>query len=67
MPCSCWYNPPEASLRLIKGCCQQIVDEIKRLEKEGDPNGVSLEKAQELLEHLYYPERCKEKSDNTNL
>ena len=61
MPCMCWYNPPEESKRLIKSLCQQIVDEIKRLEKEGDPVGVSIEEAKKLLEHLYDTSRCEEK------
>lgn len=53
MPCSCWYDPGEEPKRLIKNLCQQIVDEINRLEKIGDPMGVSLKDAQKLLEHLY--------------
>lgn len=53
MPCMCWYDPGEEPKRLIKSHCQQIVDEIKRLEKDGDPIGVSLADAKKLLEHLY--------------
>lgn len=60
MPCTCWYDPGEGPKRLIKSHCQQIVDEIKRLEKEGDPIGVSLKDAQKLLEHLYIG-KCDEK------
>ena len=60
MPCHCWYQPPEESQRLIKDCCQKIVNEIKRLEREGEPIGVSLPDAQKLLEHLYTG-KCDEK------
>ena len=60
MPCMCWYVPPEASKKLIKECCQKIVDEIKRLEKDADPIGVSVRHAQELIAHLYNPESCTE-------
>ncbi len=60
MPCTCWYEPSEESKRLIKAHCQAIVDEVTRLEKNGDPLGVSIKKAQELLDHLYNPSLCKE-------
>jgi hypothetical protein len=60
MPCICWFDPPEGSKRLIKNCCQQIVDEIKRLEREGDPIGISIKETKELLDHLYKPEMCNE-------
>lgn len=53
MPCMCWYDPPEASKRLIKGHCVAIVDEIKRLSMDGDPHGCELQDVQELLAHLY--------------
>lgn len=65
MPCTCWYDPPEASKRLLKQRCQEIVDEIRRLEKEGDPIGISLREAKELLEHLYRPETCTENPANS--
>jgi len=57
----CWYDPPEESKRMIKQYCQQIVDEIKRLERIGDPLGVSIAHTKELLDHLYSPEICKER------
>lgn len=60
MPCSCWYRPEEASKRLIKSACQMIVDEIKLLNKVGDPLGISIEETKELLDHLYTGE-CPEK------
>jgi hypothetical protein len=63
----CWFEPPEASKRLIKNCCQLIVDEIKRLEREGDPSGISIEKSKELLDYLYKPEICKEKLRESSL
>lgn len=59
MPCMCWYEPPEASRRMIKNCCKQIVDEIKLLEKEGDPEGCTLLDVKMLLDHLYSPSKCK--------
>jgi len=61
MPCMCWYDPPEASKKLIKTCCEQIVKEIKWLEKDGDPIGVSISSTKELLDHLYNPDKCDEK------
>lgn len=64
MPCACWYEPPEESIRLIKNLCQLIVDEIKRLEEQGDPIGVSLKQTQKLLSHLYNPSMCKEKKED---
>ncbi len=64
MPCMCWFVPEKASHRLIKGCLQQIVDELKFLSKEGDPYGLQLRDVKELLDHLMYPESCKEKKCN---
>lgn len=64
MPCCCWFDPGEESKKLIKFHCQAIVDEIKRLNEIGDPIDISLEKAQELLHHLYYPHKCEENPDN---
>lgn len=64
MPCMCWYDPPEGSKRLIKNLCQQIVDEIKLLEKEGDPVGISVRQTQELIAHLYNPYMCKEANED---
>lgn len=64
MPCMCWYDPPEGSKKLIKNCCQMIVDEIKRLEREGDPIGISINKTKKLLDHLYDPKLCKESHEN---
>lgn len=64
MPCMCWFDPPEESKRLIKNLCQQIVDEIKRLEKDGDPIGVSVRQTQELIAHLYSPSTCKEAKED---
>lgn len=61
MPCMCWYDPGEESHRLIKQSCQNIVDEIKRLEKHGDPIGISIKNAKELLDHLYDPSLCNRK------
>lgn len=59
MPCMCWYEPSEESKKLIKNLCQKIVDEIKHLEKIGDPLGVSIQSTKVLLDHLYDPTKCK--------
>ncbi len=60
MPCMCHYTPPEASKRMIKGMCQQIVDEVKHLNKIGDPLGCSIADIHKLIDHLYRGE-CDEK------
>ena len=57
----CWYDPPEASKKLIKSLCQQIIVEIRRLEQEGDPIGISVESTKRLLDHLWEPGICDEK------
>jgi len=61
MPCLCSYEPSEASKRMIKNNCKQIVDEIKLLEAEGDPESCTLSDVKMLLDHLYSPSKCKEK------
>lgn len=61
MPCMCWYDPPEESKRLIKDCCEKIVAEMHKLDKEGDAYGCTLHEVKELIEHLYRPDTCKEK------
>lgn len=60
MPCTCWYDPPEASQKLIKSLCQQLISEIQRLEKDGDPVGATLWDIKKLLDHLYSGQ-CNEK------
>ena len=57
----CYYDPPEGSKKLIKHLCQQIVNEIKMLQKEGDPIGLELYDIKILLDHLYDPSSCQEK------
>ena len=61
MPCMCYYEPSEESKRFIKKHCQELVEEIKRLEKIGDPLGCTLKDIKELLDHLYDPSSCKER------
>lgn len=61
MPCMCWYDPPEASKKLVKHHCQMIVDELKLLHKDGDPLGLQLADVKELLDHLWNPAKCTEK------
>ncbi len=63
MPCCCWYDPPEESKKLIKDCCQKIVDELHRLGKIGDPQGWEIKDIHELLDHLYDPKICKENNN----
>lgn len=60
MPCMCWYDPPETSKNVIKGLCLLIVDEIKALEKDGDPIGCGIDDIKRLLDHLYEG-KCDEK------
>lgn len=60
MPCMCWFTPSEESRKLIKSSCEVIVNEIKRLEKEGDHIGISIRETKELLDHLYTG-KCSEK------
>jgi hypothetical protein len=63
MPSNCWFTPDDASYGLINSSCQSIVDEIKQLEKRGDPIGISLRSAHELLDDLYYG-KCPEKEEH---
>ncbi len=58
MPCMCWFDPPEASKKLVKYHCQQIIDELQRLNKIGDPIGLELKDVKTLLEHLWDPKTC---------
>lgn len=61
MPCMCWYDPPEEAKKLIKNLCQQLVDEIRKLERNGDPIGISIREAKDLIDHLSDESLCKEK------
>src|ERR1700690_2195109 len=61
MPCFCWFDPPESSKRFIKEKCQDIVNEIKRLKRIGDPLGISLDDTKNLLDHLYHSKSCPER------
>lgn len=60
MPCMCWYDPPEASKKRIKDLCQQLVDEVRFLEKDGDPIGISIREVKQLIDHLSDRSLCKE-------
>lgn len=62
MPCMCWYEPSEEAKIKLKFHCQEIVNIIKEAEKEGDPLGISVKHAQELIRHLYNPSMCEEKN-----
>jgi hypothetical protein len=57
----CWYEPGEENRREFKRLCSELVKFIRDREKIGDPSGISLEIAKELLDHLYNPSSCKEK------
>ncbi len=63
MPCMCWFQPDNETKRNLKNLCQQIVCEIKRLEKIGDPIDCELKDMHKLLDHLYY-DNCDEKPKN---
>ena len=63
MPCCCHYDPPEESKKKIKRLLQEVVDEVKQLEKIGDPFGLSIHSLHRLLDHLYQPSSCEEKGD----
>jgi hypothetical protein len=53
MPCLCSYHPSDETLREIKTLCQRIVTLIKEAECQGDPIGIGIVQARELLSHLY--------------
>lgn len=54
----CWYDPPEVSKKVVKECCERIVYEIKSLEREGDPIGLTINDVKILLDHLYDHKLC---------
>lgn len=60
MPCMCWYDPPEASKKLLKHLCVSIVEELYRLSRDGDPMGYEIQDIHKLLDHLYTG-KCNEK------
>ncbi len=62
MPCMCWFDPPEESKRLVKFHCEQIIIELKRLHELGDALGLQLSDVKELLDHMWNPSLCKEKT-----
>lgn len=64
MPCMCWYDPPEESKKVIKNLCQQLVEEVRRLERHGDPIGVSIREVKILIDHLADKSLCGEANDH---
>ncbi len=58
----CWYTPDNEKQKQFKDLCVQLVELIKKLEKEGDgtPDCCTLSEAHQLIDHLYTPESCKE-------
>ncbi len=66
MPCMCWYEPKDEHKKHFKSLCQSVVDFIKEQEKIGDPLGISVKNAQELIAHLYNPDICIKGKNNGN-
>lgn len=60
MPCTCWYDPPEGSKRIIKDAVKTVVDEVKIISKDDDPLGFTIEDVKKLMDHMYYG-NCDEK------
>lgn len=60
MPCMCWFTPEKASHRLIKGGCQLIIDEMKFLDSQGDPDNMSMRRIHSMLDDMYTG-KCSEK------
>lgn len=55
----CWYTPHKESQKHFKRLCQELVDYIRFLEKNGDPDCCNLNEAHQLINHLYNPYNCK--------
>ena len=64
MPCCCWYHPSDESKRLIKSHLQIVVDQVKRLEANGDPVGLGYQDVVKLFDHMY-SDNCDEKPKKT--
>jgi hypothetical protein len=60
----CWYDPPEESKKVIKNLCQQLVDEVRQLERHGDPIGISIREVKILIDHLADKSLCGESNDH---
>jgi hypothetical protein len=56
----CWYDPPEADKKNIKRLCEELVCEMKRLARDGDPIGCTPQSVTTLINHLYQG-KCDEK------
>ena len=50
----CWFEPYEESKKLVKFHCQAMVDELKRLDRIGDPLGLGIDDVHKLLDHLFW-------------
>jgi hypothetical protein len=61
----CWYTPDKGSQMHFKTICEQLVQFIKYLERQGDPDCCTLKDAHELIDHLYDPSKCKENHGTT--
>ena len=61
MPCMCYYDPSDGTKREFKRLCQELVTLIKEANEYGDPIGIDIPHAKELMEHLYNPDMCKER------
>lgn len=53
MPCMCWYTPTKEEQKKFKQLCSSVVEFIKEAQKIGDPEGITLDSAKTLIEHLY--------------
>jgi len=61
MPCMCYYEPSDEKKKEFERLCQELVTFIKNENRGGDPLGIDIPHAKELIEHLYDPHKCKEK------
>jgi hypothetical protein len=59
MKCCFWFDPPEESKKYIKKLCENIVEEVKELEKQGDPVCFQIKDIKKLIDNLYNPESYK--------
>lgn len=62
MPCMCYYEPSDEAKKEFKRLCQEVVTFIKEKNRVGDPIGIDVAHAKQLIDHLYNPDSCKEKN-----
>jgi hypothetical protein len=49
---------------VIKNLFQQLVDEVRQLERHGDPIGISIREVKILIDHLADKSLCGESNDH---